>query len=93
MPDDVAVGKLMVDMDKLGFGPKDGHDPKDLRYIAEFVKKYVVDIFKKYYQNNLEKLEMDRNRFHGIVGGVGRPVLKPPGGSPGMEPAEPFAPG
>ena len=43
-------------MDKLVFGPKDGYDPKDPRYKAEFVKKYVVDIFKKYYQNNLEKL-------------------------------------
>ena len=55
-PDDVAVAKLMVDMDRLGFGPKDGHDPEDLRYIAEFVKKYVGDIFNKYYQENLEKL-------------------------------------
>ncbi len=55
-PDDVAIGKLMVDMDRLGFGPQDGHDPEDLRYIGEFVRKYVVDNFKKYYQNNLEKL-------------------------------------
>jgi DNA-binding transcriptional MerR regulator len=55
-PDDVAIGKLMVDMDRLGFGPKDGFDPEDLRYIAEFVKKYVVDISKKYYENNLEKM-------------------------------------
>mgnify|MGYP001815549271 FL=1 len=55
-PDDVAIGKLMVNMDRLGFGPKDGFDPEDLRYIAEFVRKYVVDIVKKYYQNNLEKM-------------------------------------
>ncbi len=55
-PDDVAIGKLMVDMDRLGFGPKDGYDPEDLRYIAEFVKKFLVDAFKKYYRNNLEKL-------------------------------------
>ena len=55
-PDDVAVGKLMVDMDRLGFGPKDGHDPEDLRHIAEFVQNYVVDIFKKYYQDNLAQL-------------------------------------
>ena len=26
-PDDVVIGKLIVDMDRLGFGPKDGHDP------------------------------------------------------------------
>ena len=55
-PDDLAVGKLMVDMDQLGFGPKDGFDPEDLRQIAEFVKEYVVSVSKKYYENNLEKL-------------------------------------
>jgi DNA-binding transcriptional MerR regulator len=54
--DDAAISKLMVDMDRLGFGPKDGFDPEDLRHIAEFVKKYVVTAFKKYYENNLEKL-------------------------------------
>jgi len=71
-PDDVAVGKLMVDMDRLGFGPKDGHDPEDLRHIAEFVKKYVVDGFRKYYQNNLEKLtskdyEERHSQFHELI--------------------------
>jgi len=55
-PDDVAIGKLMVDMDHLGFGPKDGFDPEDLRHIAEFVKNYVVSVLKKYYESNLEKL-------------------------------------
>ena len=54
--DDVAIGKLMVDMDHLCFGPKDGFDPEDLRHIAEFVKSYVVNVLKKYYENNLEKL-------------------------------------
>jgi DNA-binding transcriptional MerR regulator len=55
-PDDLAIGKLMVDMDQIGFGSKDGFDPEDLRDIAEFLKKYVVTVFKKYYENNLEKL-------------------------------------
>ena len=55
-PDDLAVGKLMVDMDQLGFGPKDGFDPEDLRQIAEFLKQYVATVSKKYYENNLEKL-------------------------------------
>lgn len=55
-PDDLAIGKLMVDMDHLGFGPKDGFDPEDLRHIAEFVKNFVVTAFKKYYLNNLETL-------------------------------------
>ena len=71
-PDDVAIGKLMVDMDQLGFGPKDGHDPEDLRYIGEFVRKHVVDSFKKYYQNNLEKLTSKEyveraSQFHEVI--------------------------
>jgi DNA-binding transcriptional MerR regulator len=71
-PDDLAVGKLMVDMERLGFGPKDGFDPEDLRHIAEFVKKYVVTAFQKYYQNNLEKLTSKEyveraSQFHEVI--------------------------
>jgi len=71
-PDDVAIGKLMVDMDRLGFGPKDGFDPEDLRYIGEFVRKYVVDIFKKYYESNLEKMtskeDVERgSQYHEVI--------------------------
>ena len=71
-PNDVAVGKLMVDMDRLGFGPKDGFDPEDLRYIGEFVRSYVVDIVKKYYENNLEKMtskeDVERsNQYHEVI--------------------------
>lgn len=70
--DDVAIGKLMVDMDRIGFGPKNGHDPEDLRYIADFVKEFVVNSFKKYYQTNLEKLSSEefyqkRDQFHEII--------------------------
>ena len=55
-PDDVAIGRLMVDMDDLGFGPKDGHDPEDLREISNFVREFVVSNFKKYYEINLERM-------------------------------------
>ena len=70
--DDVAIGKLMVDMDRIGFGPKDGHDPEDLRYIADFVKGFVVNSFKKYYRTNLEKLsaadfDEKRDQFHEVI--------------------------
>jgi DNA-binding transcriptional MerR regulator len=70
--DDIAIGKLMVDMDRIGFGPKDGHDPKDLKYIADFVKEFVVNSFKKYYQTNLEKLsaadfDQKRDQFHEVI--------------------------
>ena len=70
--DDLAIGKLMVDMDQLGFGPKDGFDPEDLRQIAEFVRTYVVSVSKKYYENNLEKLSskdyIDRaGQYHEVI--------------------------
>jgi len=70
--DDIAIAKLMVDMDRIGFGPKDGHDPEDLRYIADFVKEFVVSSFKKYYQTNLEKLssadfDQKRDQFHEVI--------------------------
>ena len=70
--DDVAIGKLMVDMDRIGFGPKDGHDPQDLKHIADFVKQFVVNSFKKYYQTNLEKLSSEdfyqkADQFHEVI--------------------------
>ncbi len=70
--DDVAIGKLMVDMERIGFGPKHGHDPEDLRYISDFVREYLVNAFKKYYQNNLEKLTsadsaQKNSQFHELI--------------------------
>jgi len=55
-PDDVVIGKLIVDMDRLGFGPKDGHDPEDLRHIADFVREFVMSSFKNYIQIHLQNL-------------------------------------
>jgi DNA-binding transcriptional MerR regulator len=71
--DDLAIGKLMVDMDHLGFGPKEGFDPEDLRHIAEFVNKFVAGVFKKYFFNNLEKLTSKEyveraSQYHEVIG-------------------------
>ena len=71
--DDLAIGKLMVDMDHLGFGPKEGFDPEDLRHIAEFVNKFVANVFKKYFFNNLEKLTSKEyveraSQYHEVIG-------------------------
>lgn len=70
--DDVAVGHLMVDMDRVGFGPKDGHDPEDLKFIADFVKEFVENVFNKYYQSNLEKVSSSEfshknDQFHEVI--------------------------
>jgi DNA-binding transcriptional MerR regulator len=70
--DDVAIGKLMVDMDRIGFGPRDGHDPEDLKYISDFVREFVVNNFNKYYQSNLDKLSSadypdKAGQFHEVI--------------------------
>lgn len=54
--DDVAIGKLVVEMDRLGYGPKDGHDPEDLRFVADFVRWYVKDTLRKYRHCNRGKI-------------------------------------
>ena len=43
-------------MDRIGFGPKDGYDPEDVRGISDFVREYVVSSQKGYYKSNLERL-------------------------------------
>jgi DNA-binding transcriptional MerR regulator len=54
--DDVIIGKLVVDMGRLGLGPKDGYDPEVLRYFADFFRKVVMPQVKNYLQANLEKI-------------------------------------
>jgi DNA-binding transcriptional MerR regulator len=70
--DDLIIGRLMVDMDQLGFGPKDGYDPKELKRIADFIRQFVRSAHREYYQRNLERLssaEMDAkgSRFAEIM--------------------------
>ena len=54
--DDVILGKLLVDMDHIGFGPKDGYDAEDIRRVSDFVREYVKGAQREYYQSNLERL-------------------------------------
>jgi DNA-binding transcriptional MerR regulator len=49
--DDVIIGKLLVDMDRLGFGPKDGYDPENIKRISDFIRNYVQTSQKDYYQS------------------------------------------
>jgi DNA-binding transcriptional MerR regulator len=54
--DDVIIGRLMVDMDELGFGPKDGYNPEELKHIADFIRRFVRSAHREYYQQHLERL-------------------------------------
>jgi hypothetical protein len=46
----------MVDMDTLGFGPKDGYDPEELKRIADFIRDFVRSAHREYFRRNLERL-------------------------------------
>ena len=57
--DDVIIGKLIAGMGRLGFVPRNGANPEDLKHIADFVREYVTASQRAYYQSNLEKLSAD----------------------------------
>jgi DNA-binding transcriptional MerR regulator len=54
--DDVIIGKLLVEMDRTGFGPRDGYNPEELKRIVDFVRDWVRGTQKDYYQSNLERI-------------------------------------
>ena len=46
-------------MDRLGFGPKDGYNPEDLKQVADFIREYVASGRNRYLEGNLKKLADD----------------------------------
>ena len=48
--DDVIIGKLIVEMDRTGYGPKDGTDPEDLRRITDFIREYITKAEQIFFQ-------------------------------------------
>ncbi len=54
--DEVTLGKVVVDMDRIGLGPKDGFDPKALKYYTDAFRKIVARAQKYYMQAVLGKL-------------------------------------
>jgi DNA-binding transcriptional MerR regulator len=54
--DDVIIGRLIVDMDRLGFGPKDGYNPEDLKQVADFIRDYVASGQNRYLKTHLDQV-------------------------------------
>jgi len=54
--DNVILAKLMVDMDRIGFGPKNGYKPEVLKHISDFMREYVRNSQREFYQSSLERL-------------------------------------
>jgi len=55
--ENVVIGRLMVDMDRLGFGPRDGYDPENLKPISDFIQSYLTTGTREYLERNAEKLD------------------------------------
>ncbi len=57
--DDVVIGKLITDMGKSGFGPKEGYDPEELKNVVDFFRTSVNDWIKRYIEPNIETVASD----------------------------------
>lgn len=55
--ENIVIGRLMVDMDRLGFGPRDGYDPKNLKPISDFIQSYLTASTRDYLERSAEKLD------------------------------------
>jgi len=54
--DDITLGKLVLEMDRVGIGVKDGFDPKALKHYRDLFQKIVVISHKYYFEATLGKL-------------------------------------
>ena len=54
--DDLTLGKVVVDMDRIGLGPKDGFDPEALKSYRDMFREIVIVAHRYYWQGGLGKL-------------------------------------
>lgn len=54
--DDLTLGKVVVDMDRIGLGPKDGFDPEALQFYRDLFWEIVVMTHRYYRQPGLGRL-------------------------------------
>ncbi|MEJ5376272.1 MAG: MerR family transcriptional regulator [bacterium] len=54
--DDVTLGRVVVDMDRIGLGPKDGFDPEALKHYKDMFREIVIMSHRYYIQGALGKL-------------------------------------
>jgi len=66
--DDVIIGKLLVDLDRAGFGPKDGVDPEVTKRYIELFRQIVKMAHGSFLNTDLEKFTAEENLERGIRG-------------------------
>jgi len=58
--DDVAIGKLMVEMDRSGMGPKDGFDPQVLRHYKDQLETMIPALNHQFAEHFYGKVSEDK---------------------------------
>jgi DNA-binding transcriptional MerR regulator len=66
--DDVIIGKLLVDLDRAGFGPKDGVDPEVARRYTDLFRPIVKMAHGSFMNADLAKFTAEENLERGIRG-------------------------
>ena len=66
--DDVIIGKLLVDLDRAGFGPKDGVDPESARGYTDVFRQVVKMAHGSFMNTDLGKFTPEENLERGIRG-------------------------
>jgi DNA-binding transcriptional MerR regulator len=66
--DDVIIGRLLVDLDRGGFGPKDGFDPEVARHYTDLFRPIVKLAHETFLNTNLDKFTAEENLERGIRG-------------------------
>jgi len=64
--DDVIIGKLVMDMDRIGIGQRDGFDPEELRHFTDIFRKMVVKNLDRFMQAGWDKMSSEELRQKGI---------------------------
>lgn len=63
--DDVIIGKLIADMDRIGIGPRDGFDPKELKDFTAVLRAFVAKNLERYMEAGWNKMTPDELREKG----------------------------
>ncbi len=66
--DDVIVGRLLVDLDRAGFGPKDGFNPGHVKSYVKLYKQIVTLAHENYLDSSLDQFTPEENQERSIHG-------------------------
>jgi DNA-binding transcriptional MerR regulator len=66
--EDVAIGKVMVEMGRIGMGPKDGFDPEVLRHYKDLLQKTITSFTRQAINQLYEKVSEEERTEIGFSG-------------------------